>query len=89
MVHTPDFKVSPRYLAVMTILARLLGGLWILGGILAVVTSFVESSSRVLYLFCGVFLIAVGLAFIFVKPVPVADSERWRRRMGFHDSGNP
>ena len=85
MVYTPTFRAKPAYLKVFTILARVVGVVFVLGGILFVLRVFVAATDKALCLAVAVFLIASGLGLIFARGPTVADNELWRRRIGFNE----
>ncbi len=85
MVYTPNFRVTPTFLRVLTLLARLVGAVFVLVGVLFVLSAFAATTLKLPYLLSAVFLIVSGLGLRLAKGPTVADSERWRRKMGFRE----
>ena len=83
MVYTPNFRVKPTFLRVFTFLARVVGAVFVLVGILFVLSAFAATTLKLPYLLSAVLLIVCGLGLVLAKGLTVADSERWRQRMGF------
>ena len=85
MVYTPNFRVKPTFLRIFTFLARLVGAVFVLVGALFVLSAFAATTLRLLYLLSAMFLIVCGLGLLLAKGPTVADSERWRQKVGFSE----
>lgn len=82
MVHTPSFETRPAVLKVFTLMARVVGVVFLIGGTLFFLSAFVTTANKPLVLAVAAVLIIGGLGLILAKGPTVADNERWRRRMG-------
>jgi uncharacterized membrane protein HdeD (DUF308 family) len=63
-------------------LARLFGVLAILAGIVSLVSAYVVKANRFLDIVIGLFLMAMGTAFLLTKSINAEQLTRMRRRMG-------
>lgn len=72
-------KVEGPFFKVFRFLARLIGFIWILGGLVFLSSSFLVAEHKVLYAGVGVLFFMAGLALILAKPVAPKDLERFRR----------
>ncbi len=66
------------YLKVINILARAVGVIWVLGGLVFLVSSFVIERDRVIYLVVSVFLLAAGTGLLLVRPARQQDLARFK-----------
>jgi len=57
------------YFKVLNIVVRAVGVLWLLGGLVFLVSSVVSSRNRIAYLLVSLFLLAAGTGFLLVKSV--------------------
>lgn len=73
MVYTPTFKTRRGALKAFTFVARVLGVLSVSGGMFFLLSAYVASTSRMLFLGVATILIATGLAFILARGPTEAD----------------
>lgn len=60
-----------------TILARVVGGVWILSGIGFLLSALVQSENRILYCVVGTLLIVAGIGLMVVRPATDAAVSRF------------
>jgi uncharacterized membrane protein HdeD (DUF308 family) len=70
------------FVIAFNVLARLLGVLAILAGIIFLVSAYAVKENRFLDIVVGLFVIAMGFAFLMTKSVNAEQLARMRRRMG-------
>jgi uncharacterized membrane protein HdeD (DUF308 family) len=63
-------------------LARVFGVLAILAGIISLVSAYAIREHRLLDIVVGLFVIAIGIAFLLAKSVSAEQLDRMRRQMG-------
>ena len=69
-------------LIALNALARVFGVLAILAGIIFLVSAYAIREHRLLDIVVGLFVIAIGIAFLLAKSVSAEQLDRMRRRMG-------
>jgi cytochrome c biogenesis protein CcdA len=75
-------KFDRVFLISFNVLARLFGVLAILAGIIFLVSAYAIKENRFLDILIGLFVIAVGIAFLLTKSINAEQLARMRRRMG-------
>lgn len=71
--------VERTYLKVINILARAVGVIWVLGGLVFLVSSIEVERDRVIYLAVSLFLLAAGTGLLLARPVRQRDLTRGGR----------
>lgn len=74
-------KGESIFLGIFNALARFVGLIWVLGGLLGVVNSFIASDLRAAYFFAGAFFLVAGIGLMIAKRVTPEDLERVRQRV--------
>jgi uncharacterized membrane protein HdeD (DUF308 family) len=75
-------KFDGVFLIAFNVLARLFGVLAILAGIIFLVSAYAIKENRFLDIVIGLFVIAMGIAFLLTKSINAEQLARIRRRMG-------
>jgi hypothetical protein len=75
-------KLDRVFLIVFNGVARLFGVLAILAGIIFLVSAYAIKANRFLDIAIGLFLMAVGIAFLLAKSINAEQLTRMRRRIG-------
>jgi uncharacterized membrane protein HdeD (DUF308 family) len=71
-------RFERSFLAGFNFVARLLGVLWIIGGVFFLVSAFVLPENRVMDAMVGVLVLATGVAFLLAKRVTPESLDRIR-----------
>lgn len=79
-------KLDRLILFAFNALARLFGVLAILAGIVLLVSAYAIKANRFLDIVIGLFLVAMGSAFLLAKSIDAEQLARMRRRMGRPES---
>jgi hypothetical protein len=79
-------KLDRLILFAFNALARLFGVLAILAGIVLLVSAYAIKANRFLDIVIGLFLVAMGSAFLLTKSIDAEQLARMRRRMGRPES---
>ena len=76
------------FLRILNILARIFSLLALLGGIVFLISAYAIPENRTIYSLAGILQIAIGAAFMWVKPVRKEDlSTGWRAVLGQPGTG--
>ena len=78
-------KLEDRFLAGANLLARAMGVLFIVVGVVFLVSAYAIADDRVLNVAVGVSLVVVGVPFLFVKAIPTGLITRMRKSIGWND----
>lgn len=72
-------KLESISLRFFTYLARFVGAIWALGGVVFVVSAVVDPERRLVYLIVGAFFLVAGIALIVAKRPTAAEIERLKQ----------
>jgi uncharacterized membrane protein HdeD (DUF308 family) len=75
-------KFDRVFLIAFKVLARLFGVLALLAGIIFLISAYAIKENRFLDIVIGLFVIAMGIAFLMTKSINAEQLARIRRRMG-------
>lgn len=70
--------IERPFIRILNFLARILGVIWVLGGVLFLFSAFIAQTNRLLFAGIGAFLLVAGIALLAAKSVTPADSDKVR-----------
>jgi VIT1/CCC1 family predicted Fe2+/Mn2+ transporter len=71
--------IEQQFLRGFNLLARIVGGIFLLGGIIFLASAYITDDLRIPYAVSGVLLTLFGVGLIFVKGAKKEDLERFKR----------